>query len=627
MAKKLLVIVLLIIAYYGFPAAAVTPVFYGEELIVTAARIPQFRGESPWSVTVLTEEDLEATGASSLGEALRQVVGADIKSAGYGGAVRTLRMRGGNAEAVLILVDGMRVSSTLLGQADLTDIPVGDIERVEIVRGASSAIFGSDAVGGVVNIITKGPSDEGRSQVEAGYGAYGRVGLGFSTRGKLGFGYSFNALYDRGDGFRKNSDFDSQKCSGALEFDLGKEDSLRISGDMYLSRKGIPNVPTVESEPESALARDDRQEDRNAGLSIAYLSPGIELKAYQTQAYQLTHVWGGSEFTDSSYFSVTNALEGKQVLTLSGDNRLTWGVDWREETGRSFYAGEHTVNNIALYAQDEAKLSEDTSLNLGVRGDAHSVSGDYISSRIGFLYRASPNMGLRTTFGTSFRSPTINELYYKDDSWMMYGSEDLSPERGEVLDLGVTYGDGHGLDSELTYFTSKISDMIYWPLDMSTWKSTAANIDTAVIQGVEFNLSQKPFDWFWYSVNATGQNPVRAYDEREPSLTGKDLPYTPRSKWNASICFGDEDDKTLGITGRYVGLMYADGANTQRIREHTVVDLRFTRVLERIEFDLIIENLFDTVYFESVGYNSALKRVIGYPMPGRTAGFRVKYEL
>jgi outer membrane cobalamin receptor len=610
------------------------PTFQGNEIVVTAARHPQLLSESPWSITVLSSEALEKTGARSLGDALRPVLGMDIKSNGYQGSLTSMRLRGNSAEQVLVLVDGMRVSSPLLGVADFSTIPVHDIERVEVIRGASSALYGADAVGGVVNVITKKPSGGQKSELGLLYGTYGTGQVSFLTEGAGDAAYRFTCLLDKTDGFRDNSDSQSQNYSGTLNFLTDDGAAITFGGALGISEKGLPNVPTAESRPASASTPDDRQSDKNANLSLKYarvLEDGsdFELAAYQTQSDQLTRLFDFTlgDIVDTRYLSYTNAVELRELQHLDEMRTQTFGLDWREEIGVSDYAGKHSINNIALYFQDESNYISNLFLNIGVRGDRHSKSGDFISSRAGALYKITPAFHLRSSFATSFRSPTLNELYWNDPVWMMYGDEDLRPEKALVFDIGFTESLGGDGKLDLGYFAETVTDMIVWQYNPATFNTTAANIDSAVIQGFEWSLSRAISSWARYSANLTVQNPVRIFDERNPSYAGNDLPYCPRTKGNIDLTLGSQGGLVFYTAGRFTSDRFADGANQVKVPNYFVVDMRLSKEDPSSSWSFEVENAFDTVYYESVGNHPLTYAYMKYPMAGRRYVFGVKYKI
>lgn len=628
--KSFLILFLFLFFYSSFSFAVEPPIFKGEEVVVTAARYLQFKSESPWSVTVLDYEDLEATGGRSLGEALRSALGMDIKSNGYQGAVTSFKLRGVAAEQVLILVDGMRVASPLLGVADATDMLIHDIERVEVVRGASSSLYGSDAIGGVIAVITKRPSKAFEVSGNILYGTYNTQQIALSVQGKGPVGYQFSGSLDKTEGFRENSDAEQQNYSGKLIFDLGG-DELTLGLGYYRAFKGLPNVPSDEAHPYSASTPGDKQSDENAYYNVAYKKQfgrdsNFEIRAYQTQQVQSTHIYDfwALDFVDSDYISFTNALEFQHVLKTHRNNMLTYGLDWREEKGRSFYAGDHSISNLALYIQDELRPLDNLFLTLGTRGDSHSKSGDFISPRIGIVVKSLPWLDLRSSYGVSFRSPTLNQLYWNDPVWLMYGDEDLRPEKADSFDFGLVFRFGNVFNFNLGYFTNTITDMIVWHYDGGTFTTTASNIDTAVIQGAEFAIDNSVTDWFKYSINYTSQRPVRVYDKRLPSLVGKDLPYAPRDKGNVSISVGNRRSILLDLIGKYVGERYADGANTEKLDSYTTFDAKLTKSMGRIDYYLQVENAFDVEYYESVGFHPTTWTTMKYPMPGRRILFGVK---
>ncbi len=619
--KRFFVFLVIFFCFASVSNAQTEPVFYGEEVIVTAARYPQFISDVPWSVTVIGEEELKALGVTNIGDAIRMTVGADIKSEGGLGALSSIRLRGSTSSQIVILVDGMRVNSVLLGEANPADILISDVEQIEVVRAPLSAIYGADAVGGVVNVITKKPKDK---QMKTLFETYGGT---FST-------YKFNLsnYYDGDDlshyfaagylssgGFRDNSDYNSQNYLLEMNYKVARDHSIGIIFDHFKADRGTPFTIT-------APMLNARRWDSNLRLGLSYktkFTPNnqLEAKIYSIKLDQ-TFNYDTTSMTDEKYLSESVVGEVQDVFDISDSWRLSGGFEIRDEHGKSDAAGDHVLSNTAVFLQSENKIWEDYSVIFGVRGDNNSQFGGILNPRVGSVWRPYEIVAVKTSYGLSYRAPTQNDLFWYQlaqgpgYSYESKGNPNLEPERGDMFDLSIEISPTSSTKIILSAYESTIKDLIRWqetyvdfgPPFVSTWEVN--NITSANMEGIELSVEQKILDPLAVFLNYTAENAIDL-------TSGKRLDYTPRDKYNVGIRYGDKIGNSASLSLKYVGERYADPDNTRKLPQYSVVDISLSKKFGPVTVSVNGENLFDAVYQETEGY----------PMPGKGGYIGVSVDI
>ncbi|MBU0630781.1 MAG: TonB-dependent receptor [Candidatus Margulisbacteria bacterium] len=580
---------------------AAAPIFYGQEVLVTGSRFPQPVTLIPWNATIISQIQLKDF--TNVGEAVRNVAGLDVTSYGYLGAVTSARLRGANSTQVLVLLDGRRLNSPTLGTFDLGDILTSSIDRVEIVRSPLSALYGSDAVSGVINIITKEPKDE--RYISVTNSSYGTWQYGV----KIGGGnYLLTADYIQSDGFRQNSAYAARNVYGKFTLPLGFADII-VDGSLYDALKGIPGVPTSESDPASATEPSDRQADRNITIGAALRNDDFSLRAYANTLDQKIDPY---IFGVSSNKGWRNGLEWQQNLNV-GLGKTLYGIELIEDRGESTLAGAHSVSNYAAFVQDEILFGR-TLFSLSVRGDRHSTAGTSINPRAGLTYQLGRNLALKLSAGSAFRAPTLNELYWNDPAWGMFGNASLKPEKSTSYNIALERNISDRQIVRVSYYQANLTDMILWSYDPATFQTLATNIGEVQSNGVEFDLEHKFATGKGYA-NYTYQQVV---DKKV--AVDKQVPYTPRSKYNVGLIMGGSS-----ILARYVGSRYVDSQNTIELPAYTVVDFHLTRPLFGAEAVFAANNVFDEQYSEAFGLDPNTYAMRKYPMPGRNYSLGVKW--
>jgi outer membrane cobalamin receptor len=599
---------LFLVLLFSASFAQEIPRFYGEEVVVTAARMPQPISQSPWNTSVITSEELK--NIKTVGEALRSVPGIDSQAFGYLGAVNTIRVRGANASQVLILVDGSRINSPLLGTFDMGDLLIDNIEKIEIVRAPLSAVYGSDAISGVINIITKSPG-ESKKSIFASAASFG------TQQYKVNFAnerFALSADYLRSDGFRTNSDYSGKNIAGKAMLPVGNWETM-LDVAYYDAVKGVPGVPTSESDPGSATEPNDRQTDKNTRLALSIKNKEMNFKVYHNALDQKLdpYIYGAS-----ANLTWQTGIEWQHGFKL-GLGDFLYGIEAREDTGKGTMSGQHTIRNYALYVQDVFQPRQDLSITASIRGDKHSVAGESVNPRVGMAYNPARDLTIRSSVGTAFRAPTLNELYW-NDGWM-FGDASLKPEKAVSFDVGLERGLGQGSYAKVNYFLSSITDLILWDWMSSTIETRAKNIGEVALQGVEFEFVKGLWAGGKGFINFTYQKAENKKDF-DPLAEGKAIRYAPESKLNAGLSYAGGN-----LIIRHVSEQYADNHNTVKLPAYTVVDLRLSRKLANFDIDFGVDNLFDEKYSEAVGNHPVTYANIKYPMPGRRYTLGIRYDL
>ncbi len=618
MFRKFLIVFLLssfVISHSSFADQVLR--FYGEEVVITASRLPQQLERSPWNVTVIKEDQIETFKAETLGEVLRFVPGIDVYATGGQGALVTERIKGSNASQVLVLIDGNRINSPLLGTADLGDIMLSDVERIEVVSSPLSAIYGSDAISGVINVITKKASTDSPFQAGLMVGSFGKYKLNFSTGND---GYLLSADYDKTNGFRTNSDYLGQKYAFSKYFG-----DFRLGVDYYTADKGVPGVPNA-GDPTSASTPNNRQQDKNSNLYVDYQkeigNSNLAAKVYQYSTEQKYHEYNftTTAFSDYTYTTGQTGVTVQNSVELAKKTNVVLGLEYHRDQGVSSNIGTREVNSYAFYF-GAANQKGPVTFDFGVRRDYHSQAGESISPRMGISLKPYSDLKLFTNFSTAFRAPTLNELYWSDPIWLMYGNANLLPERAIGIEMGLNKYIGDGSIFGLTLFARRVVNQILWEFNSTTFITQARNIGKVDVTGAELKNNIRLSEAVELFANATFQTALDVEDTTAANV-GNDIPYSPRLKANLGLTCGD-----LAIIAKHVGERYSNAANSNKLSAYTVTDLTYSRKVGKVDLFAKVSNLFNADYAEAVGWHPVTYAITDYPMPGRNFAFGVGYEI
>lgn len=572
------------------------------EVVVTATKTEKELRDVTQSVTVVTAAEIRKSGATTAAEVLRTVTGVAITGHGTRGSLETLSIRGAGYSQVLVLLDGVRMNSLRDSGVDLSAIPVAldDIERIEIVRGPSSALYGSDALGGVVNIITKKPASE-VSRIRGAAGSHGYDSLQLNASSRKGSGYySMTGTRETSDGYRLNSDLEQWIVNGRAGYDASKDTSIDLTANYIGKENGAPGSLQYPS----LFAR---QHERDLVLGASFrtrISKALDLKVSGSRnenqlRYRDPLPAFGPPPIDSLHSSVSKVGEA-QVNWLAGSwSHLSLGYERRKDRLSSTDSGEHGTTNDAWFLQDEMSLGDALIVVVGGRKDKHSVYGDRFSPRTSARYLvAGSRTIIRASYGKTSRGPTFNDLYWNDP--YSVGNPNLRQESSKEYEAGIEQPLGPGNRIKLTGFERKVTDLINW--NWMLFPMTPENVGKAEIKGMEAEAAFRLSDTMGLGANYTY---LKALDV----ITGDKIYSTlyPKNQVKGHLDIILDTDVHLFTEARVVEHYAPAGASAWR---YTVVDAKLAQKFGRRadaqgEIYFAMTNIFDRKY----------EAVKGYPMP------------
>lgn len=582
-------------------------------VVVTAERTPQPASESISTATVITAKEIRNQGARSVADVLRFVPGIALRSYGQPGAVATAIVRGTKANQVLILVDGERVSSAgFISGADLSKFPTDDIARIEVIRGPVSCLYGSDATGGVINIITKRPAGDG-GQLTLGFGANGRQEKTLSLNGSsvTGATWQLTGSVPAFDGIRANSDYSATNLATRLTFPSVNGWELSLKGEQYHDSLGLPGADPSHT---GYVDLDDRQWWKRENFDIS-AKRKLGMGQFEWRAYRLDQElhnnapgldWMGAPVVyDSLISGVTQATEMTYFFER-GRHKLVFGGEYRNEAYEDIESGaspstqSNSISNRALFVQDRIGVSPKTDLVLGTRYDDHSAAGGRMTPRLGITHAISPRMRVRTSFAEGFRAPNFVELYYPEGPWGpgYSGNPNLKPEKSTQYEIGFNLALGN--DSfDLAVFHNDVRDLI-----QATSSTPYANVGQARQRGIEFT-------WERRLGSSANLSLACSYLDAENRATGERLPGIPHNLISLTAA-GVVESWEIGLTGRWtdkrpdlafdpVTWVSSDVMLPGRV----VMDLTLAkRDGRQTEPYMVIRNLMNVAYEEVAGYRA-----------------------
>lgn len=615
--KRLAALVFLVLT--AVPAVSLeSRVYYGEPVIVTALKRPVLLSKVLENTSVIDSKEIKMSGAVNAADVLRNRAAIYVKSAGGLSGISSVKIKSASAEQVLVLLDGVRLNSTLLGMTDLNNIPASSIERIEIISNPMSGIWGADAMGGVINIITKKSQDK-PVKISVSAGSFGQIDSLIGAGAKSGaLEYYLSYGYLKSDGYRVNSDYSAGNIS--LNINAGNMASINYSASN--SQRGNPGVPSSDTDPSSASTPNDRQADSVSKILIS-LDPGNgqmgfpKLNLSQIDWVEKTHYadwFTPSFFYDDTYLSRISQVELYSTIMAGKSTKLTSGLEFKRNYGQSPKAMVHTVDNAAVYINGQTGEDLPAGIIYGLRYDSNSSFGSVLTPKVACVFNFDKTTSAKINLATAFRAPTINELYWDDPAFLTFGNPDLRPETSNSA--GITLEKNiFGIESSFNYYYTRISDMIKWsqtgPL---SWQPV--NLDKTRIEGIQLNIKKELIKGLELS---SGWNNEVCADER----TQKTLTYSPKNKLNAAINY-TLNDVSCRLAYRYVSDVYTNAANSALIPAYQTVDLGLSKKIKDMSVTLSLENLFNENYSESVGTSPVDWKERGYPMPGRRISVGVK---
>lgn len=538
---------------------------------VTATMNEQDARTAPASVTVITEEELAERNAANLLDAVRGTPGVNMQARQVGGR-KTLALRGMEGKHTLTLIDGRRISASddVIGHSDYQYgwLPISAVERVEIIRGPLSALYGSEALGGVINLITKKPMDRWMASI----GLSGSTGLDSDTAadawrssvyaaGPLGerFTLAINAekthqgstslpedrLLSEIEGNRNRSlgVTASWQPAQGHEVELGVQDGLekRDSDDIDRTRTRYHNRYELE------------RSQQHVSWNADWGGWRSQLRAYRSDIRIRNHRNQGVAPTRPQ--DMRDSVVDGHATTRWGQHQITVGGEWRKEelVNAGLKNGRDDATHQALFVQDEFALAHDLMATLGLRADHHEIFGSELSPRAYLVWEAHPDLVIKGGYGHAFKAPTLKQISPNyvgaEGPHTFLGNGNIQPETSNAFELGASWQALPQLALRATAFRTEVKQLITYRLLQRIGPRSIYqydNVDAARIQGLEAGFT-------WDITPRLQWNNDATWLHTRDKTTGKQLNDRPRVAWNSSLVWQVQQWRTqLGMeyTGR-----------------------------------------------------------------------------
>ena len=592
-----------------------------EDMVVTATRTESKVVDVPVNTTVISAEKIADRHYLDVADALKDVPGANVLDTGVGAYEKKVVLNGD--ERVLVLVDGKRVNIDMgtMSRAsyDLNQMPdVSLIERIEVVKGHGGALYGSDAVGGVINIITK-EMDHSYGKVSMGFGSHqardakamytikeGKTGVMVAaSKYKQGYHEYKDAKTEANKRWPVASTYENEKVSVKLSQELSETSNLELGYD-FSKFEGVRSYST---KAKSASFSNKKTNDFYAKYdwTVNDKDQGF------IQLYRNKYDY----YNAGDMYETDTGFEAQQNITLADNNRLVVGASYRKAKAlnATSYTAEKSINNKAVFVSDQWEFAPSWTLDAGVRYDKHSTAGSKTTWSAGLNKKFDENSHAYFNWGQVFKAPTLDDLYYYSvmewgsSKYENYGNPNLKPEKGDTWTIGYGTKIADKTSVNISYFQSKLEDAIDWDTTYSNNGSVsiARNVDKQKKNGMELSVGHELNDNWNLEASYTY---IRVKNNDNGSGYVRDANYIPNmyrfgvryhdDLWNADLFLrgGSGADKSAYVDSKYMTL-------DMSVAYKATKDLSFYAKGY---------NLFNKAYAESAGVNGG---TYIYPAQGR----------
>lgn len=605
-------LVLTLILFVPFSAFSQEEPIVLEKIVVTATRTEENPEEVASSVTVITENDIDDMKVDTVLEVLRDVPGLDVRREGGPGRGTSVRLRGANPEHTLVMVDGFEVNDpTSPGRSfDFAHLTVDNVERIEIVRGPQSTLYGSDAVGGVINIITKQGVGKPTFHALSEAGAMNTYRqLGQISGGTDLIHYSLGVGRIDTKGVAIHDDYQNTTVStriGATYKNTNLDFVFRTANNRTRVDGWDWTINQTEDDPNSV------QDTESYLWGLQFQQPFTDFWQHKLKASIFTierdlddqlNFSGDWNVTRNGFDGEIRKVDWQNTFNLGGISTVVAGVEYEEEDIKStdlltpaLSFRKTTINNKGYYLQNRLTLFDSLFATFGFRYDDHQrFGGDpNLKAAIAYLVRRT-NTKIKGTYGTGFKAPTLYQLYAPGLPAFGFigGNPDLAPEDSESWEVGFEqYLWNKRFVLGLTYFHNHFNNLIEYVADTGTY----TNIGVARSEGIELETSLNPIENLTIAGNYTWM------DSRD-EITRLRLSGRPINKFNFNIDYRLLDRFHTNMDINYVG----NRRDFVQRKEETYckVDLVLSCDIHKdLQIFFRTENLFDNDYQEALGYNS-----------------------
>ena len=598
-------------------AALLLPLFAGsaqaaadlDTVVVTATRQESRAAEVLADVTVIDRAEIERNGQDTVTELLARQPGIQTASNGGPGTATSFYIRGSNSNQTKVLVDGIAINSADLSGSPLRFIPLADVERIEILRGPAATLYGADALGGVIHIITRRAAPGLRADGFVGYGSDNtREASAGVSGGDERWRFRVEANHRASDGFS------AQRHASNHDAD---DDAYRNTG----GSAALSFIPAAGHEIGGSWRRNDGVVHYDSGNQPA-TGDYDDRARFTTEQWQvfsrnrLSDAWtsrlqyGEAEDRQKSYYwdawawpvaleVVTRQNTRNRQLSWQNDITLPLGKlllaaerQEQEISPASGYARRPKVDNDSFLAGWTASLG-DHSWQLNARRDDHSEFGGETTWGVAYGYRLSRELRAHASYGTAFKAPSVYQLFMTSP-WGN-GNPDLKPEKSRNREIGLTWDNGvHSVGA--TYYHNRVSNLIDWVSDPITWVGTYENVSKARLEGATLTYAGRFGAW----------NLRASYDWLDAKNTDNDFELGRRARNKAMLGVSRNwGPLEAGVEVLGVGKRYNTNTETGRMGGYGLVNLTARYAINsELAVEARLNNLFDKQYETVLGYNT-----------------------
>jgi len=564
-------------------SAADSEITEQQPIIVTATKTAQTADETIAPVIVIERSEIERNPNAAISDLLRMHAGIDVGRSGGPGQQTSIFIRGAESNHTLVMIDGVKINPGTIGTAAIQNIDLNMIERIEIVKGPRSTLYGSDAIGGVINIITREGKEGSQYNIKAGYGSFNTRSLGVSAHNKMGdraAGIDINIKKTDGYEIRTTSPlkrgYDNvsvhlygKKRIGETDVQVshwqsnGKTEYL----DFFLT-------PLDQDYENSATAVDVENNITETWFSKIKFSHALD-KIDQNQSVDFVH-------------TVRDTIDWQNDIQISDDQLLTSGIYLsNENTNASVFGSKFNEDTLtkAIFIQDDI-LIKSHHIIAGIRHTSHEYFGDHNTGSFDYSWQLSKPVKLFVGVATGFRSPDST------DRFGFAGNPDLLPEESENKELGIQYTINKQQNMRVNYFDNKITNLIEY--DLATNKML--NIDSVQISGTEIEYQYKNKSW---SVNASA-----IFQKPENTATGEILSRRSENTYTLAINHY-KDSYNIGLDVLYTGERDDSAYNSIVLKSYSLINMNATyQMSKHLSINGRIENLTDEEYELAATYRT-----------------------
>lgn len=578
------------------------------EVVVTASKMPEVLALVPRNIDVVTAAEIKESGMLGFTDILNSVEGFSIKqNGGYEGQTSVFT-RGAPSKETLVMINGIPINDLLGDGADLSLIDTSSIQKIEIIKGGMSSVYGANSSAGVINIITGGsekkPGKYGSFKYE--YGSFNRQKAVLALNNKIsGWSYDISTADESCDGYVDNSNFTKRTIDLMLGYKNDFLDSV-LTG-LYLKRQN--GIPFGAFGP-NLLSREN-DENYAIGLNEKFKIGPVNsiISGYARSADLIFH--DPDSGPDSRNIKKEYAASG--VFSYDIENFLSFETGYevtvKNVSATNISGLRGSTNQAVLGGITAVFLDEALIVNAGLRADFNSDYGNMTSENVSIKYNCFDIVDIRALFDKSFSEPTLADLYWYQPSWGMFGNPDLKPEDSTNYELSFSKKISN-ISGSITLFNNEIKNLIAWASpDWIVW--APVNINKASIMGAEANVEIAIAD---YLVIKAGYTCMNAVD----STTKDQLVYRPRNEANAGVTISLPSKTKINLTGQYVDVRYYSSGAAPLKSYYLFNCSVMQEITKNMDIRLNVNNVLDNVSYELVR---------GYPMPGRafSTGFNAEF--